>query len=147
MDIIKHNEIRPLFHPNSFPSLGPANVRNDDSDYLVPAKKWFDEEFFPWHEEVVLELGTKEWKGNNDCDDKANGLKWLASVCNGKRKGDTPQGVAVGIAHYKVDKGGYHAINVAIVGKKKEIMFIEPQIAGWTELSRAELDSVHFIYF
>ncbi len=126
---------------------GVKQVITGDENYLVPSKEWFDNDFFPWHEKVVKLLKAKVWKDNHDCDDKSDGFKWLASVCNGQRTGDTPEGIAVGEISYRPDSGGAHRINVAIVGSNHDVMFIEPQTASWVELSAEEVASIYLVYF
>jgi hypothetical protein len=144
-DVITYAELHKIFSRDNYPNLEALKFR--DSTYLVPAKEWFDE-FFIWHEEVVELLNTKGWKPNNDCDDKSTGLRWLASVCNGQRGEENPaEGIAIGEVSYKIDNGGWHAINVAIVGKDHEVRFIEPQRPGWVTLSKAEIKSIRFVMF
>lgn len=142
IDKITAKELRMLFDFDAYPNLRHLIIR--DRDYLVPAKQWIKEELFPFVE--YSELFCR-YKKNFDCDDFSTGFRFHASVCNGQRDGDTPEGIAIAEVSYTRDSGRRHAINLAVVGFQKEIRFIEPQTPGWTNLSTAEIASITTIIF
>jgi hypothetical protein len=129
-----------------------------DSEYALPARDWFLNQFGPATHDAMQKLGvagyeTEAW----DCEDFAFFAANWAKMCHRRTAGHPAKGLAVGVFVYypATSSGGLHAINVAVVRRDPlaldpalapdpsayELVFLEPQSGQEKKLSADELSS------
>lgn len=122
-----------------------------DADYLSPKKDWvagdlYFKNFYSW----LWANNLDKWKEHWDCDNFAFAFYTFAQVCHARsmdklKKADRAQGLAIGVMCYKMQTGGYHAINV--VYTEGELCGFEPQNGKYVNLTQEERDSCYFVLF
>ena len=120
-----------------------------DENYAVPQRTWLLNTFSIYFNYTMESLKVKKYANANDCDKHA-ALYWLIS-CYSNYRTDPPPAKSLSIAeifyYIKGNKSRNHAINMAIVSDKDEIIFIEPQTSMQVFLSKEEMDSIYFVMF
>ena len=140
-----HAQIRGILQglfPNA--EMPPAM---SDSTYEYADADWIEGKLFRFYKRVMVWAGLMRWMPTHDCENKSRIFMCCACACWGKHANPQKdaQSIAVGRVSYKRDAGGWHSINVALVGARFSTMFIEPQGPSVVRLSNAEIDSVRFV--
>jgi len=118
-----------------------------DREYVIPTEEWLYETFLPWWDDVAVSLRL-QYGAAADCDDFALGCWFFARRCAaGLHDATSDTSVPIGFCIYKTRAGTTHAINVAVVGEDKRTVFIEPQTAKSTVLTREERESISWVLF
>lgn len=154
----KSNNLETITHPQIYDLLLAHDIYGADGHFfvdetfIVPTKEWFETVFKPrfwaFKNQMALDYGKK----NNDCDDYTRMAAWFGAFIMGDRPIDL--GVTIGEFAYKKEKittssGGGHAINIIIASDegKYKILFYDPQVDNWVNLSRKEIQSCIFYRF
>jgi hypothetical protein len=116
-----------------------------DSDYALPTSKFLLGQFYTFYQAWAWENNLSKWKKKWDCDNFSSLYYVFAQICH-VTAGERPEeGIAVGEMFYLQDKGGGHAVNLAMT--EKGIIIIEPQNGTEIKLSDKEKLSCWAIRF
>jgi hypothetical protein len=116
-----------------------------EPEYATVKKEFLLNTFSKAYCKLLYGYQLNKWETKWDCDDFSNEFRGHAIKSNQKTSLDVA-GIAVGVFCYKVDDGGYHAINVAITEDRK-VVFIEPQTCQEVQLSYQEKKSAYAVIF
>jgi hypothetical protein len=147
--IITYKEILDLLkaNPNFERLLMFDRVFRGDDDFFVPAKSWYEGEFFAWYELQLRQYKVDEYRGSWDCDKFAGLFNTMGDICHAQTSPQISESLAIAELHYLPDNSvSRHAINAVIVDNK-ELKFIEPQGPKFTKLSPSEERSITFMKF
>lgn len=116
-----------------------------DSRYALPPEDWVTGEFLDRLRSFQFSLKQTHYAAeSNDCDDFAKMAAAFARLVHGNEKHERGTSIAVGEFYYKIDGGGNHAINFAVVQAKDgrvKLIFLEPQTWAIVRLSESEVES------
>jgi hypothetical protein len=140
---LNSNELRKLLLKELKPSS--IYIKIGDKDYNPVEEQWLLYPFYNYFEKVMDGLKIPGWRKKFDCDNFSSGYRFIAQALHLQGK-TSEQSIAVGEMSYRRDKGGLHAINIAVV-EFNNIIFIEPQTGVEKCLSTAEKRSCYFVQF
>jgi len=118
-----------------------------DTNYFVPAKSWWIDEFFPWFKLQLQHYRVWNYHSSWDCDNFAEAFKVFANICHAQTKPKKTDAVAVSEFHFLPDMAlSPHAINYVMIDTKNGIEFraVEPQVPKMYTLSKTEKASNNF---
>ena len=145
--IITYPQIREKLkaNPNFEYLLMYDRIFRGDGNFFVPAKSWYEEEFFAWYELQLRHYHVRGYIASWDCDKFAGAFDLFGNICHAQTNARISESLAIAEIHYLPDQGiNRHAINAVIVDKK-ELKFIEPQTPEFIELSDSEQKSITFM--
>lgn len=116
-----------------------------DVSYAKPTLKWLQGPFWDWFQKTRWDLGLSKWTRKNDCDNFARAYAQAAQDCHSLTSEDS-DALAVGEFWYHREKGGAHAIVVAVTDQPG-LTFIEPQNGQILKLTEQEFQSCFFVRF
>jgi len=123
-------------------------VRFADAKYESVSESWVRNKMNPWFKDTLKKANLDKWRHDWDCDDFAGLYHALARMYYAwEKKGKGSDGPAIAEVWFKQDKGGHHAINAIIIGKKAQLRFFEPQTCRFLKLSDKERKSIYFVRF
>lgn len=118
-----------------------------DGYYSLHSREWYTTRIDKYIA-TLKEWGVAEYLSESgDCDDFAIRLFQMVRDEHAREQGkvEDPSAPAFGMISYKIDEGGWHAINIAVVldDNTPTLIFIEPQIPPKeVELSHSERRSI-----
>ena len=147
--IITYTQIREKLKENSnfeYLLMFDEVFRGDDN-FFVPAKSWYEKEFFPWFETQLKHYRVWNYRGSWDCDKYANAFQVFGNICHAQSNARITESLAVAEIHYLPDMSvTRHAINAVFVNEH-DLLFIEPQDPKFVTISPSEQRSITFMKF
>ena len=90
-------------------------VRMAERNYSLVSVDWLLGGYYNYFLKVLGGLKISGWSKKFDCDSYSNLYYSLVGACHRVSEVSVTDGIAVGVVWYRVDGGGGHAINTAVV--------------------------------
>lgn len=116
------------FYSRAFPW---ASIGTEDSRYVIPTRKWLEEDFARFFEDYKFSRNLTYANQNFDCEDFARLYQSEAVIAHQASSPNSGTSLTVGVLRYQKDNAYAHQANASIVWDEESnqliMLCVEPQ--------------------